>query len=245
MYQPNLNFKANGVPVVSNAALDDIGERLVSDFISPRLLAPEQVDIDRFVTKYLGMKQDFQYLSHCGVYLGVTIFQATDSLPVFIPEENRADYVSEEADTIVIDSSLDAPEAEHRYRFTMGHEGSHSILHPTYFLNSIGSDDRDTTGLYVRCRSDFKISRVSAFGRNYNMTDAQRIEQQANRLSSAILMPKSMVRLCLARHPYTGSEKWIRDAMATLSETFNVSREAAFYRMKELQLIPECAVMPR
>lgn len=244
MYQPKLNYNSNGIPVISNAELDDLGEKLVADYLYPKLLQPSEIDIDRFVLKYLHMKQDFQYLSHCGVYLGVTIFQATNSLPVYIPEKNCADYVSEEANTVVIDSSLGAPEAEHRYRFTMGHEGSHSILHPSYFLNTIGASERDATGIYVRCRSDFSTSSVNGLSRSYSLSDTMRVEQQANRLSSAILMPKSMTRLLLARKPYTGRERWLLEAMSLLSETFNVSSEAAFYRMKELAIIPECTKLP-
>ena len=245
MYQPNLRYKSNGVPLVSNVELDTIGERLVADFLNPAPLVPSEIDIDRFVLKYLNMKQDFQYLSHCGVYLGVTIFQATNSLPVYIPEKNSADYVAEDANTVVIDSSLDAPEAEHRYRFTMGHEGSHGILHPSYFLSTIGSAERDETGIYVRCRSDFKISKITGLNKSYSMSDSMRVEQQANRLASAILMPKSMVKLILARRPYNGKLQWVYEAMYRISEIFNVSPEAAFYRLKELEIIPECVEQPR
>lgn len=58
----------------------------------------------------------------------------------------------------------------------------------TFLIQS--SSERDDTGIYVRCRSDFKVS-----GRDFSgfrsLTDAERAEQQANRFSAAVLMPRS------------------------------------------------------
>ena len=81
MYRPQLTIKANGLPVVSNDELDVIGERLIADFCPIATLVPQEIDIDRFVVNYLKMEQDFQFLSHCGVYLGMTVFQNTNYLP--------------------------------------------------------------------------------------------------------------------------------------------------------------------
>ena len=58
-----------------------------------------------------------------GVYLGTTVFQTTDYLPVYIPEDKCADYAHVEAGTVVIDGNLDSEDQEHRLRFTLGHEG--------------------------------------------------------------------------------------------------------------------------
>ena len=62
-------------------------------------------------------------------------------------------------------------------------------------------------------------------------------EIDANRFSAAVLMPKSAVKLSLAAKPNNGSEQWILDAMNQISNTFNVSKEAAFYRLKDLGVI--------
>lgn len=169
------------------------------------------------------MPIEFMYLSHCGVYLGTTVFQTTDYLPVYIPEDKCADYAHVEAGTMVIDGSLDNEDQGHRLRFTLGHEGGHGVLHPSYFLNTIGSSERDDTGIYVRCRSDFKVS-----GRDFSgfrsLTDAERAEQQANRFSAAVLMPRSAVKILLAGRPYNRTEGWIISAMEQISDTFNVSK---------------------
>lgn len=76
------------------------------------------------------------------------------------------------------------------------------------------------------------------------LTDAERAEQQANRFSAAVLMPRSAVKILLAGSPYNRTEGWIVSAMEQISDTFNVSKEAAFYRLKGLEMIEEHAKMP-
>lgn len=243
MFKPELSLSPSGMPFLTNQNIDSIGEQMAVDFDKAILLNPHELDIDRFVERYLKMAVDFMYLSHCGVYLGTTVFQTTDWLPVYLPEENCADYAHVDAGTIIIDSSLAEESQEHRYRYTLGHEGGHSVLHTTYFLNTIGSSERDQTGIYVRCRADFKIGR-NQFSGIRNMTDIERAEQQANRFSAAILMPKSAVKILLARKPYNRKAGWIADAITKISETFNVSYAAAFYRLKDLEIIEQDAICP-
>ena len=151
MFKPELKYSSTGMPIISNADIDNLGERMVVDFDSSALFAPHPIDIERFVEKYLKMHIEFMFLSHCGVYLGTTVFQTTDYLPVYIPEEKRAEFAHVDANTIVIDGSLDSEDQEHRFRFTLGHEGGHGVLHPSFFLSTIGSSERDDTGIYVRC----------------------------------------------------------------------------------------------
>lgn len=85
MYTPRFRTKKNGVPVLSKDEIDIIGERFVADFCTQALQTPMEIDIDRFVSRHLGMKQDVQYLSHNGVYLGMTIFNNTDKVPIYDP----------------------------------------------------------------------------------------------------------------------------------------------------------------
>ena len=243
MFNPVLELSPSGMPVLSNQKIDLMGEQMAVDFDKAILLKPHELDVERFVERYLKMSLDFMYLSHCGVYLGTTVFQTTDYLPVYLPEERHADYAHVDAGTIIIDSSLADGSKEHRYRYTLGHEGGHSVLHTTYFLNSIGSAERDQTGIYVRCRADFKIGKNQYSGIR-NMTDIERAEQQANRFSAAILMPRSAVKILLARKPYNRKAGWIADAIMKLSETFNVSYTAAFYRLKDLDIIETDAICP-
>ena len=99
MYTPSLRVKRNGVPILKKTEIDVIGERFVKDFQSDVLTNPSPVDIEGFIEFYLGMTPDFQYLSHNGVYLGMTVFNDTNKVPVFDPATNRAEYISAKART--------------------------------------------------------------------------------------------------------------------------------------------------
>ena len=232
MYHPVFRAKRNNVPIVSKKDLDNIGERLVGDFRPEAMLQPMVIDIDRFVERYLGMKLDYRYLSHCGCYLGMTVFNDTDRVPIYNPERNCAEYMSASAGTLLVDSSLLLESQEHRYRFTVGHEGGHQILHTSYF----GYDPNQTSFLedrapMVQCRIDTRNMPRKPVS---EWTDRDTMEWQANYLSSAVLMPKRMVTRVVDKVQQGNYAEMI----LLVSEAFNVSLEAAQIRLKDVGSIP-------
>lgn len=241
MYRPTIKRKKTGVPVLSRKEIDIIGERLVQDFCPDAVITPQEIDIDLFVQDYLGADMDYQYLSHCGVYLGMTVFNDTDKVPVFDPVNNRAEYISAKANTIIIDNSLLEKNQEHRYRFTTGHEAGHSYFHTEYFgydPNQLTFADLlgDVPAPMLQCRIDTKkagTTNPKLWG------DKEWMEWQANALSSAILMPKSMVLKVAEEAAESANNKrliaW--NQVDRVSQGFNVSWEAASYRLKELGVI--------
>ena len=78
MYTPSYRTQKNGVPVLKKEEIDTIGEEYVRDFQPEVLRNPAPVDIEGFIECYLGMTTDYQYLSHNGIYLGMTVFNDTD-----------------------------------------------------------------------------------------------------------------------------------------------------------------------
>lgn len=116
MYTPSLRVKRNGVPILKKTEIDVIGERFVKDFQPDVLTNPSPVDIEGFIEFYLGMTPDFQYLSHNGVYLGMTVFNDTNKVPVYDPATNRAEYISAKARTVIIDNRLLDENQRHRFR---------------------------------------------------------------------------------------------------------------------------------
>lgn len=236
MNMPAYRSKRNGVPILSKDEIDLLGEQLVTDFCPEAMRRPSEIDIDRFVSNYLGLKQDFQYLSHCGVYLGMMVFNDTNRIPVYNPGTEQAEYISAEAGTVIIDSSLLEENKEHRYRFTMGHEGSHALLHTAHFgydpnqLNFFGFDWPPV----VQCRIDSGKLDCKPTNR---WKDADWMEWQANRLSSAILMPRRMVTMLLGDASGDSDIVYISSIAAQVSDIFNVSFAAAKYRLKELGYI--------
>ncbi len=242
MYRPVITRKRSGVPVLSRKEIDGIGENLVGDFMPDALITPQEIDIDSFAQNYLGMDQDFQYLSHCGVYLGMTVFNDTDKVPVYDPQRGCADYISAKAHTVIIDRTLLADNQEHRYRFTMGHEAGHEFLHKEYFAYdpcqmTIFDYIGEASVEMVQCRIDTK--KMDA-GQPETWRDKDWMEWQANAFSSAVLMPVSMVRKVAEDVRKRGTKAVFMGhaAASEVSRVFNVSFEAASYRLKQLGYIP-------
>ncbi len=172
----------------------------------------------------------------------MTVFNDTDKVIVYDGVHNRAEYLTVVANTIIIDNTLLEKDQEHRYRFTMGHEIAHSILHRGYFgynpaQLSLFEVDREPM---VQCR---KESIAGAGCKKTLNDDRSWMEYQANALSAAIQMPKSAV-LAYSRE-YRDDERYFAMnpiqqtycEVSALANTFNVSFDAAQYRMKGLQLI--------
>lgn len=235
MFKPEMIRKESGLPVLSKKQIDDIGIELVRDFNADALVTPQAIDIDLFAQDYLGVNQDFAYLSHCGIYLGMTVFNDTRKVPVYNPQTNQAEYISAKANTIIIDNTLLASNQEHRYRFTMGHEVGHQILHKDYFsymLEDICNDINSKASPIIKCKVDTKN-----FAQKRAWTDIDWLEWQANSLASSILMPKPMVNLIVEYFTgmIIGGYSLLNHILVCkIANVFNVSTEAATIRLKNL-----------
>lgn len=242
MYKPVYRTGRNGVPFLSKIDIDLIAENFIWDFCPEAMKTPMQIDIDSFAENYLGLKQDFQYLSHNGVYLGMTVFNDTDRVVIFNPEKVEADYISAQARTIIIDNNLLEENQEHRYRFTMGHECGHDIYHTQYFGYAPGQmsllEDREPM---IRCR----VVNTNADKKPAVWDDKNTMEWQANYFASAILMPKSMVVKFIKDEDEKFKNLIFRSLSISndeikvilTSRKFNVSEEAARYRLQGLDLL--------
>ena len=231
MYTPYFRVKRNGLPVLGKDEIDDIGERLIKDFFPRATEVPTAIGIDSFAQNYLGLYQDFQYLSHNGVYLGMTVFRDSNEVPVYDPETRRAEFITARARTIIIDNVLLDNRQEQRYRFTVGHEAAHAILHSGYFRCT---SERTGGEPIIQCRKD---KSVFSSGRKTVWTDSDWMEWQANNLSSSLLMPRSMVHKLTDGMDAKSSAFQSATCMRVVSNTFNVSLQAAEIRLKDLGIL--------
>lgn len=232
MYKASFATSNRGVPILSRQKIDEIGEKLVEDFRPDAMIHAQELDVDRFLTRYLGLDIDYKYLSHCNLYLGMTIFADCNKVPIFNPEEWRAEFISVKANTVLLDAGLLDERQEHRYRFTGMHEGSHYFLHADYFANMLNSNC--AAGDYipmVQCRVD-RAKLVNP--RSSKRTDLDWIEWQANQLASSILMPRTMVYKVVRQAER--SRNSVNAGLEAVAAAFNVSTDAAYYRMCELGL---------
>ncbi|WP_418419516.1 ImmA/IrrE family metallo-endopeptidase [Blautia sp.] len=235
-----LRVKRNsyGVPILTKEEIDILGERLIYDFCPEAMKKPQAIDVDLFAQDYLGMEQDYQYLSHCGLYLGMMVFQDADNIIVFNPEKKEAEYIHADAGTIIIDTSLLEVGQEKRYRFTMGHEAAgHAVLHGPYFsqrIESLSLFDKEEP--LIQCRTDVNQIELK---RSSSWTNRDWMEWQANAMAAAFLMPRSMVRKTIKDINLSNSNLKSRDAhyVKRVSDIFDVSIAAAICRLKDLKEI--------
>lgn len=240
MMKPYFRTKNNGVPILSKDEINSIAEGFVQDFQESALTSPEEFDVEAFLELYMGMTPDFQYLSHNGIYLGMTVFNETDKIPVYDPYTNRAEYIHADANTVIIDRRLiENEKQEHRLRFTQGHEAGHSIFHTKCFyrnpdqLSMFAMLDAEEDIPMIRCRTDSIFSRSNTDPRNWS--DNEWMEWHANAMSSALLMPRPAVRRLFDTNGRFGSRcSQIIKTIFDLIEYCNVSHEAALYRLKDL-----------
>lgn len=238
MYRPSFKTKNNGVPVLSKHDIEIIGENFIRDFCPGALDTPQEIDVEGFIEMYLGLNVDYQYLSNDGRYLGMMVFNDTDKVIVYNPEKNRADYLHVKSRTVIIDNTLLEGNQEHRYRYTMAHEGAHDIFHSGFYAynpNQMSFFDNPSDNLpMVQCRSV-----GASCGFNKSWTDTEWMEWQSNFFSSVLLMPSIAVRKVVEQsstRKVPRELKWYGIVHA-VSRTFNVSPEAAKYRLEELGCI--------
>ena len=241
MYKPSFKTKKSGLPVISKEEIDCMAERYIFEFCPKALATPQEIDIDSFASNYLNVNQDFQYLSHNGIYLGMMVFNDTKKVIVYNPDKNEAEYLDVKARTIIIDNNLLENNQEHRYRYTMGHECGHDILHRGYFVKGLSNqislfESQDKP--LIQCRAAIKADKNKRL-----WTDKDWMEWQSNYMSSALLMPKSMVKNLIESIDVKNNVTKNSIYVYTVADVFNVSIEAAKYRLSGLGSIPEDAII--
>jgi hypothetical protein len=170
------------------------------------------VDIDAFLEHHLGLVPRF-------VPLPPGVQGATEFWPDGTAEVKISATLSERADT--------EPGAEHLLRTTMAHEAAHALLHRILFL-------QQSEALFGGQPSRQELCRDVRFTTRYA---GEWWEWQANRGMAALLLPKSAVAAVVHRLGITADERTVH---AELAHVFNVSRQAAGYRLQQLQ----AAAMP-
>ncbi len=240
MYTPSIRTKQNELPILKREEIDDIAEQFLMDFQPEALKSPMEVDVDGFLERYLGATPDYQYLSHNMIYLGMTVFEDTNSIPVYDPYHNCAEYFSAKANTVIFDTRLvEDANQEHRYRFTAGHECGHLVFHTLYFerlalLRKLWGVKKE---MVMQClRLDLPSSKKREL-----KTDNDWMEWQANQFSGSFLMPKSAV-LSILDNCGTSSVG-VFNSINVMAETFNVSHEAVLNRLKTLGFIKKAPII--
>ena len=225
------------MPVLSREQIEGIAEKHLYAFRPEYLQFPQPVDVDKFAVEYLHLRQDYQYLSSNGIYLGMYVFDDTDRLAVYDEKKNEARYISEKADTIIIDKSLLEKGQEGRYRFTMGHEIGHGILH------RMSDDPYDKYVKLYYEDNDVHVFRCNFSYREFEHKPREKWTQldwqewQADAFSSALLMPETAIRNVIAGYGSRFSKMAREEIAIDVARTFDVTVTAARVRLESLGVI--------
>ncbi|MDD3140176.1 MAG: hypothetical protein PHX08_14540 [Lachnospiraceae bacterium] len=195
MYQPKLRKQSNGIPVLKNCEIDDHAEAFLRDYNVSLLTPPQPIDIEALAEFYLNLSLDYVYLSHCGLILGRMVFRKVEQVPVYLPEENCADYLYADRGTLFIDNTILDDQKEYRLRSAIGHECGHWLFHSDYYMGKGRKNDQKNLFLAENngCKNTDIEGGTEAAGRRRLITDIDWLEHHAKYFSAAILMPKTVL----------------------------------------------------
>ena len=250
MFKLNIGNSPTRVPFISNNLLDAYAEALVADFSQEFLKYPGIINVEAFIEYYLGLSIRYLHICYDRKVLGMTAFN-NGMLDVIDDETGLPDSVPVTAGTVIIDTSLTTKRNLPRLRFTAMHEAGHWLIHREAFAedNLYGP-----AGVYENKYLAAKEGHIDYSRSKKQWTVADRMERQADFLSSALLMPRPALREAYRqffrlhndkpRKVIKGKSKTDNFYAAKLPEfvsgLFGVSKRAALIRLEKLQAIVDC-----
>ena len=241
------SYTMSHIPYISNEALDEYAENLITDFSPGLLNAPAPVDVLGFIKNYLGLNMVYEKLCYEKKVIGFTAFH-DGFVSVFDERTSCKKIEPVKGGTVIIDKSLMGKRNVRRLRFTIMHEGSHWLLHRKTFANDSPAGN---IGAFEVKYLAAKIGRTDYSRSKLDKTDKDRIERQADFLSYAILMPLPALRIAFRNFFYMIDEKprvIIRGAdpkeehtakqlAGYIADIFTVSNRAALIRLEKLNAV--------
>ena len=234
MYYPLIETDPNCVPYLSGSYIDSFCQDLVRRFDPDVIEKGHPLNIERFITDYLGLNLEVENLSCDLSILGATVFSDTDEFPVYDVRLNEAVYRSAKEGTVFVENELRRRGLSNRYRFTLAHEAGHAIWHGLYY-KTLSRTQRNQI-IHLSCTNkNTKLShRDPAPGR---LNSIQLMEYQANRSANSLLMPAEAVRRLKAGRGECLTRDEAEDRIIMTASVFRVSDAAARYRLEQLGLI--------
>lgn len=248
MIELRTSYSLSHVPYITYDALDAYAEAVVADFAPELLHAPGIINAEAFLEYYLGLQIEYHRICYDRKILGMTAFN-NGFLQVANEETGMPEPLPVRKGTVILDTSLTVQKRSlPRLRFTTMHEGSHWLLHRKAFAqnNPLGH-----VGVYENQYLAAKEGRIDYSHSQRERTDIERMERQADFLSSALLMPRTALRTAFRSFFKFYAEKprriikgscIIDDCYAAqlpeyVAELFGVSKRAAQIRLEKLTAI--------
>jgi len=197
------SYSLSGIPYITYDALDEYAETVVADFAPELLRTPGILNVEKFLEYYLGLSIRYCQINYDRKILGMTAFN--DGLVQVINEETglpESIYVTK--GTVIFDTSLALKRSKPRLSFTGMHEGTHWMIHPRAFAedNPFG-----LVGAHEHRYLAAKEGNADYSRSMQERTDIELMERQADFLSSAMLIPRSTLRIvCLEYFRFYGEK---------------------------------------
>lgn len=188
------------------------------------------VDIEGFVTEYLGVKVIYETFAEEDV--GKIGFLSDGVSPLWVRRNGRRSKVVYPENTAVIERSLLSPKENARRRFTVSHEGAHQMLKRHAPIEKLPA---------AAFHSEFDRENTYSPKTLREMLTVE--ECLANRAAACFLMPRGLVTQVL--NQLTGSNRIPiyeggilplegKLAIQKMADTMGVSFSAFFNRLREL-----------
>ncbi len=116
MYNPHFRQNKKGLPILKKTEINSIAEKFVLDFDPDALSDPHPIDIDQFTEFYFGLQLDYDYLSNCQCFLGMTVFHTSDNIIIYDPKTKTAEFRSADCGTVILERSLYESKQFHQKR---------------------------------------------------------------------------------------------------------------------------------
>lgn len=232
-----MKMTRNLVPCIAKEQFDDIATDFLKKYCPEALLSPMAIPIETIARDKLNL-----IIEHVNITEDLSIYGQiffTDGVAeVYKPDTDEFILIKVTRGTVFIDSNVFFMRNLGCERNTLAHECLHWFKHRTYHTlqSLIGTE----MAVACKCPTDPR-----AEAKNSQWTDEDWMEWQANGIAPKILMPKDMFHIKAKENAYLKlfpidseySQTYLELAVRELADFFNVSKQSATIRLKELGYI--------
>ncbi len=217
--------------LLSGAELDELGERMVRDYLNGR--EAKSVDIEDFVSSYLGLTIRYETIAETDE--GKIGFISDGRTPLWVNRPEGAVQEIFDENTIVVDKYLLNDYEMSRKRFTIAHEVAH------YLLGKF--NPAETMAEFCWEYDSDRTYAMEDLSERLNLT-----EWQANNLAAAILMPRFLLEKALEKWndgrpiPVCGRSVLPFDSrmkVRGMAERLGVSHTALMIQLRKYKLVEQ------
>lgn len=237
----SIRCNKRGIPYLCKNDIEKIAYMHLKRFDPQLLKLPVPMPIEEFLENYLELEMDYVDITPDASILGITVFDS-GFITVYDSQNKCSRTIYEKEGTVVIENALLKPMQKSRLRFTYGHEAGHWILHRNVLKENSCTNEKENTYTEENVQNCSSKKRLR--------TDEDWMEWQANYLCSCLLMPQMTFRFAACKtlrkvgikQEYViaagnCNKDFIRYMTDEMASVFDVSLEAAYIRLKGLNIL--------